>query len=46
VYRWIGTGLGLLLFFLRVFVAQGWYIGGLLPWLDTEEMVPLNTEES
>ncbi|KAL7963513.1 retrieval of early ER protein Rer1 [Trichoderma compactum] len=26
VYRWIGTGVALLLFFLRIFVAQGWYI--------------------
>ncbi|KAK5664373.1 hypothetical protein OQA88_596 [Cercophora sp. LCS_1] len=25
-YRWIGTAVGLALFFLRVFVAQGWYI--------------------
>ncbi|KAI1330434.1 retrieval of early ER protein Rer1 [Xylariaceae sp. FL0255] len=26
LYRWVGTGVGLCLFFLRVFVAQGWYI--------------------
>ncbi|KAA8632086.1 hypothetical protein SMACR_02209 [Sordaria macrospora] len=25
-YRWVGTSVALLLFFLRVFVAQGWYI--------------------
>jgi hypothetical protein len=25
-YRWIGTGVLLLLFFLRILVAQGWYI--------------------
>ena len=27
LYRWVGTGVGLLVFFLRVFMAQGWYIG-------------------
>lgn len=27
LYRWIGTGVGLFIFFLRVFLAQGWYIG-------------------
>jgi hypothetical protein len=27
LYRWIGTGVALFLFFLRVFFAQGWYIG-------------------
>jgi hypothetical protein len=27
LYRWIGTGVGLMIFFLRVFMAQGWYIG-------------------
>lgn len=26
-YRWIGTGVTLIIFFLRVFLAQGWYIG-------------------
>lgn len=26
-YRWIGTGVTLLLFFARIFIAQGWYIG-------------------
>ncbi|KAK0766838.1 retrieval of early ER protein Rer1 [Trichoderma afarasin] len=26
MYRWIGTAVALLLFFLRIFVAQGWYI--------------------
>lgn len=26
-YRWIGTGVALLMFFLRIFFAQGWYIG-------------------
>lgn len=26
-YRWVGTGVGLLMFFLRILVAQGWYIG-------------------
>ncbi|KAK8022180.1 rer1 protein [Apiospora rasikravindrae] len=25
-YRWVGTGAFLLMFFLRIFVAQGWYI--------------------
>lgn len=30
LYRWVGTAVGLLLFFLRVFVAQGWYIGKLV----------------
>ncbi|TFB04881.1 Protein RER1 [Trichoderma ghanense] len=25
-YRWIGTGVALVLFFLRIFFAQGWYI--------------------
>lgn len=25
--RWIGTGVTLMLFFIRIFVAQGWYIG-------------------
>lgn len=28
-YRWIGTGVVLLLFFTRIVVAQGWYIGAL-----------------
>jgi hypothetical protein len=27
LYRWIGTGVALFIFFLRVFLAQGWYIG-------------------
>jgi hypothetical protein len=27
LYRWVGTGVCLFLFFLRVFFAQGWYIG-------------------
>lgn len=27
LYRWIGTGSFLVLFFIRIFVAQGWYIG-------------------
>ncbi|KAK0621587.1 retrieval of early ER protein Rer1 [Bombardia bombarda] len=26
LYRWVGTGVALFLFFVRVFVAQGWYI--------------------
>ena len=26
-YRWIGTGAFLLIFFLRILLAQGWYIG-------------------
>ncbi|OTA04422.1 hypothetical protein A9Z42_0050150 [Trichoderma parareesei] len=26
MYRWIGTGVALVLFFLRIFFAQGWYI--------------------
>lgn len=26
LYRWLGTGVALILFFLRIFVAQGWYI--------------------
>ncbi|KAK4455885.1 retrieval of early ER protein Rer1 [Podospora aff. communis PSN243] len=26
LYRWVGTVIGLFLFFLRVFMAQGWYI--------------------
>ncbi|KAK6584436.1 hypothetical protein PZA11_002660 [Diplocarpon coronariae] len=26
-YRWVGTGTLLVIFFLRIFVAQGWYIG-------------------
>ncbi|KAL1848884.1 hypothetical protein VTK73DRAFT_10054 [Phialemonium thermophilum] len=26
LYRWVGTGVGLLLFFARIFWAQGWYI--------------------
>lgn len=26
LYRWIGTGVALFLFFVRIFVAQGWYI--------------------
>lgn len=28
-YRWIGTGVALLLFFARILYAQGWYIGPL-----------------
>ena len=28
-YRWMGTGLLLLLFFARILYAQGWYIGAL-----------------
>lgn len=27
LYRWLGTGAALIIFFLRIFVAQGWYIG-------------------
>lgn len=27
LYRWIATGVCLLLFFVRILVAQGWYIG-------------------
>lgn len=27
LYRWLGTGTFLVLFFVRIFVAQGWYIG-------------------
>lgn len=26
-YRWIGTGSLLVIFFLRIFLEQGWYIG-------------------
>ena len=26
-YRWAGTGVLFLLFMLRIFLAQGWYIG-------------------
>lgn len=26
LYRWVGTGVFLFLFFIRIFVAQGWYI--------------------
>lgn len=26
-YRWIGTGALLLIFMLRILLAQGWYIG-------------------
>lgn len=26
-YRWIGSGILLLMFFARILVAQGWYIG-------------------
>ena len=26
-YRWIGTGILLSLFFVRILLAQGWYIG-------------------
>lgn len=26
LYRWVGTGVALFLFFIRVFMAQGWYI--------------------
>lgn len=26
-YRWVGSGVLLCLFFLRIFLAQGWYIG-------------------
>ena len=26
-YRWIGSGVLLLLFFLRIVLAEGWYIG-------------------
>jgi hypothetical protein len=26
-YRWVGTSVALLMFFLRIFFAQGWYIG-------------------
>lgn len=26
-YRWVGTGVLLLIFFLRIVLAQGWYIG-------------------
>lgn len=27
MYRWIGTGVFLMLFFLRILLSQGWYIG-------------------
>ena len=27
MYRWVGTGVCLFLFFLRILIAQGWYIG-------------------
>jgi hypothetical protein len=30
-YRWIGTGVVFLMFGLRIFFAQGWYIGTLVP---------------
>jgi hypothetical protein len=26
-YRWVGSGVLLFVFFLRIFLAQGWYIG-------------------
>ena len=26
-YRWLGTGSLLVIFFLRIFIEQGWYIG-------------------
>jgi hypothetical protein len=29
-YRWIGTGVVFLMFGLRIFFAQGWYIGTLI----------------
>ena len=28
LYRWVGTAIVLILFFVRIFVMQGWYIGG------------------
>ena len=30
-YRWVGTVVLLLVFFLRIFLVQGWYIGMSLP---------------
>lgn len=27
LYRWLSTSIFLVLFFIRIFVAQGWYIG-------------------
>ena len=34
-YRWIGTGVLLALFFVRILMAQGWYIGE-SPWSHTD----------
>lgn len=47
-YRWVGTATLLLLFFLRIFIAQGWYIGTHLqpPWLPTNKQSPLHTFRS
>lgn len=39
VYRWVGTGVLFLLFALRIFVAQGWYIGT-LPLLLCSQIPP------
>lgn len=33
IYRWVGTGAFLFLFFLRILLAQGWYIGECTMWL-------------
>lgn len=30
-YRWVGSAVLLLMFFLRIVLAQGWYIGTFLP---------------
>lgn len=34
-YRWVGTAVALLMFFFRIFYAQGWYIGPLMPFATT-----------
>ena len=37
-YRWIGTGVLLALFFIRILMAQGWYIGK-SPWDHTDTSI-------
>lgn len=44
LYRWIGTSVFLLIFFLRVFLAQGWYIGQSTP--DTARNSPRSITDS
>ena len=39
-YRWVGTGALLLLFFLRIVLAEGWYIGEPVPTPPTFSRVP------